>query len=111
MVERYDADFVVAEGNQGGAMVKEVLRAAGVKVRVRVVHASRGKVARADPVVMLYEQGRVKHVREGKLSGLEDEQVTWLPGTKSPNRIDAAVWILTALLGGGAGGEVEATVF
>jgi len=110
--QEYEANFVVAEGNQGGALVREVLDAAagraGISMPVRVVYASRGKVARAEPVHMYYEKGRVHHV--GALPLLEDEMVTWLPGTKSPNRIDALVWILTELLVKG-GGEVGARVF
>ena len=108
----YEANVVVAEGNQGGALVKEVLEAAadraGVTMPVKVVYASRGKVARAEPVHVYYEKGRVHHV--GSLPLLEDEQVTWIPGTKSPNRIDALVWTLTELLVKG-GGEVGASIF
>lgn len=73
-VEDVEADFVVAEGNQGGELVKLTLQAAGVNVPVRVVYARRNKRTRASPVAMLYEQGRVHHV--GTLAALEDELVT-----------------------------------
>lgn len=110
----FAANVVVAEGNQGGALVREVLEAAearthgGAYMPVEIVYASRGKVARAKPVQMLYEKGRVHHL--GAFPQLEDEMVTWLPGTKSPNRIDALVWILTALMLSGAG-EIEAEAY
>ena len=55
------ADRVVAEANQGGAMVASVLRAAEISLPLKLVHASRGKVARAEPVAALYEAGRVRH--------------------------------------------------
>ena len=54
------------------------------------VHASRGKYVRAEPIAALYEQGRVHHV--GFFSSLEDELCEWVPGEKSPNRLDSLVW-------------------
>jgi phage terminase large subunit-like protein len=88
---------IVAEANQGGDMVGAVLRAAGWEGRLRLVHATRGKVTRAEPVVALYEQGRVWHARDG-LGRLESQLVEWVPGAgSSPDRLDAAVWALTAL--------------
>lgn len=68
---RWGADRVIAEANQGGAMVKSVLLAADCALPVRLVHASRGKSARAEPVATLYEAGRVRHV--GAFARLEDE--------------------------------------
>ena len=74
-----------------------MLRLLGGNIPYKAVWASRGKVTRAEPVVMLYEQGRVHHV--GVLSKLEDEQTTWdaKAGDKSPNRIDSLVWGITEL--------------
>ncbi len=69
--ERHGADRVIAEANNGGAMVESVLRAASATLPVRLVHASRGKSARAEPVAVLYEKGRVAHV--GAFPALEDE--------------------------------------
>jgi predicted phage terminase large subunit-like protein len=66
----HQADRIVAERNFGGAMVEAVLRAANGKLPVKVVTASRGKVARAEPVAALYEQGRVSHV--GSYAALEE---------------------------------------
>lgn len=94
----YKADRIVAEGNQGGEMVRNTLRTHWPAAPVRIVHASRGKVARAEPVAALYEQGRVFH--DGDLPALEDQMVSWEPlsGMPSPDRVDALVWALTDLI-------------
>lgn len=92
----HKADRIVAEGNQGGDMVTHVLRTAWPDAPVRIVHASRGKVARAEPVAALYEQGRISHV--GSLPQLEDQMCSWTPGQASPDRMDALVWALTELM-------------
>ena len=94
------ADAVIAEGNQGGEMVASVLRSAGgAGMPVRIVHAKRGKATRAEPVAVLYEQGRVSHV--GSLARLEDQLTTWDPATASgsPDRLDALVYAVTELMG------------
>ena len=90
--EQYQADAIVAEANQGGALVETTLRAAGARGRVRLVHASRGKRSRAEPVSALYEQGLARHMPG--LGPLEDELCTWSAssGDPSPNRLDALVW-------------------
>ncbi|MEM6303826.1 MAG: terminase family protein [Pseudomonadota bacterium] len=97
---QYGADRIVAEVNQGGQMVTEVLRGVDPLVPVKAVHASRGKVARAEPVSALYEQGRVRHV--AGLDALEDQmcQMTeqGFEGSGSPDRVDALVWALHALI-------------
>ncbi|WP_298687048.1 terminase family protein [uncultured Sphingomonas sp.] len=105
--ERHDADRVIAEANNGGAMVESVLRAASATLPVRLVHAARGKAARAEPVAVLYETGRVAHV--GAFPALEDELAGLLldgryvgPG-RSPDRADALVWAVHALLLKGSG--------
>lgn len=92
---RWRADEIVAESNQGGEMVAATLAAVDPDVPVRMVHASRGKQVRADPVAALYEHGRVHHV--GPFPKLEDELCLWLPGGPSPNRLDALVYAITAL--------------
>lgn len=98
----HGADRVVAEANQGGAMVESVLRAAEAGLSVRLVHASRGKVARAEPVAALYEAGRVAH--RGAFPRLEDEMCGLVMGGgyvgpgRSPDRADALVWALTELM-------------
>ncbi len=99
------ADRLVAEANQGGDMVAAVIRQADPGVAVRLVHASRGKVVRAEPVAALYEQGRIRHV--GALPELEDEMADFglggLSSGRSPDRVDALVWALTDLMLTGGG--------
>ena len=93
------ADLVVAEANNGGEMVRTCLVAAGATMRPKLVHASRGKVVRAEPISALMEQGRVRLV--GRFDKLEDElsafSTTGYLGDKSPNRADAFVWLISAL--------------
>lgn len=96
---RWQAGWVCAEGNYGGDMVLHMIRQHDATVPVHMVSATRGKVLRAEPIVGLYEQGRVHHV--GAHPGLEDEMLTWVPdepGMSSPNRLDALVWSLWAVL-------------
>jgi phage terminase large subunit-like protein len=90
---------VVAEANNGGEMVRSVIRNMDGAAPVKIVHASRGKLTRAEPVSLLYEQGKVHHV--GAFPALEDQMVTWVPGDDSPDRMDALVWAITPILGGG----------
>jgi phage terminase large subunit-like protein len=91
------ADRIVAERNQGGDMVRHTLHTEDETLPVKLVHASRGKMARAEPVSALYEQGKVKHVRG--LNELEDQMVQWEPlgSIGSPDRLDALVWAITDL--------------
>lgn len=87
----HGANCVVAEKNQGGALVKMALRAEDSAVQVVLVSASKGKHTRAEPIVTLYENEQIKHM-EG-LDKLENEQLEWVPGVgPSPNRVDALVW-------------------
>lgn len=97
------ADAIVAESNNGGEMVRAVLRAAAPECAVRLVHASTGKRARAEPIAALYAQGRVKHA--AAFAELEDEMCAFgADGFRaSPDRVDALVWALTDLMLGGAG--------
>ena len=97
----YGADRIVAERNQGGDMVRHTIETEDPTVPIRLVHASRGKFARAEPVSALYEQGRVKHLPG--LDELEQQMVTWEPlgSIGSPDRLDACVWALTDLMLGG----------
>lgn len=103
----HGADRVVAEANNGGAMVESVLRAAEAALPVRLVHASRGKAARAEPVAALYEAGRVLHL--GAFWQLEDQMCGLVAGGgyvgpgRSPDRADALVWALTELMLGRRG--------
>jgi phage terminase large subunit-like protein len=93
----YEADKIVAERNQGGDMVRSTLHTVDETVPVKLVHASRGKFARAEPVSSLYERGKVKHLRG--LDALEDQLVQWEPlgSIGSPDRLDSMVWAITEL--------------
>lgn len=91
----HHADRVIGEVNNGGEMVGYTVATVDPRVPFKAVHASRGKAARAEPVAALYEQGRVHHV--GCFAELEDQMCSWLPGEKSPDRMDALVWALTEL--------------
>jgi phage terminase large subunit-like protein len=96
-VNRWNADCIVAEKNQGGDMVEAVLRANGAKYRVKLVTATKGKYVRAEPIYSLYEQGKVFHV--GKFPILESQMVSFEPEKgKSPDRVDALVWGFTDLM-------------
>lgn len=94
---RHGASRMVAEVNQGGVLVADTIRTVDPTINLRTVHASTGKVARAEPVAALYEQGKVAHV--GTHPELEDEMckmaLTGFEGQGSPDRVDALVWALT----------------
>ncbi|HET7092396.1 MAG TPA: hypothetical protein VFI22_02935, partial [Thermomicrobiales bacterium] len=96
---RLGADALVAEVNQGGDMVRAVIGEADPNVPVVAVRARKGKWLRAEPVSALYEQGRVKHA--GAFPALEDEMCDFgldgLSSGRSPDRLDALVWAVTAL--------------
>jgi predicted phage terminase large subunit-like protein len=102
------ADRIVGEINNGGAMVEHTLRSVDPGIPFKAVHASRGKLTRAEPVSALYQQGRVHHV--GVFGPLED-QMTSYDGSRtgtSPDRLDALVWGLTELmLGEPPGGFIK----
>jgi phage terminase large subunit-like protein len=95
---RWSADALVAEANQGGDMVRSVLAQAGPPCAVKLVKASVGKRARAEPVAALYEQGRVVHC--GAFPALEEELMALGSGDlgHSPDRADALVWAVSELM-------------
>jgi phage terminase large subunit-like protein len=94
---KYRGDRVIGEANNGGEMVAHTVRTVDESVPFTTVRASRGKAARAEPIAALYEQGRVHHV--GTFAALEDQMCGWAPGdSDSPDRVDALVWALSALL-------------
>ena len=96
--DEWQADRVVYETNQGGDMVAHVLRSVRRDLPIKGVHATRGKMLRAEPVAARYEQGHVHHV--GTLPQLEDQMCDWDPTAGySPDRVDALVWALTELMG------------
>ena len=88
---------VIAEVNQGGALVRNAINTIDPNVKVLEVHSKVGKQLRAEPITLAYEQGRVHHI--GYLADLESQMMSWIPGEgKSPDRVDALVHALTALL-------------
>lgn len=97
----WSADKIVAEKNQGGQMVESTIKAVDRSVPVKLVHASRGKVTRAEPISALYEQGRVHHA--GRFDLLEDQMCLFSVdnirniSNGSPDRVDALVWGLTEI--------------
>ncbi len=93
---KWEADLIIGEVNQGGEMVEATLRTVDPNVPYAEVRASRGKVTRAEPVAALYEQGKVKHV--GNFPELEDQMTSYIPGDKSPDRMDALVWAIWKLM-------------
>jgi phage terminase large subunit-like protein len=97
------ADRIVAEANQGGEMVESVMRQEMPNAAIRLVRATRGKRIRAEPIAALYERGLVHHV--GAFAKLEDQMCDWVPGARSPDRLDALVWALTDLMLTGEAGE------
>ena len=92
----YLAHRFIAERNNGGDMVEAVLRSVAPDVPIQTVWASRGKQTRAEPVAALYEQLRVSHI--GPLPELEAQLTSWVPGERSPDRMDALVWALISLM-------------
>ena len=100
----HSVDRIVAEKNYGGDMVESTLKQAAkareVDISFRLVHATRGKAVRAEPVAALFEQGRAYFV--GDFPHLEEELTSWVPGETrakfSPNRLDAMVWAVTELM-------------
>ncbi len=104
LYQKWDADMIVAEENFGGAMVEDTIRTAaddmGQHIVYQPVKASRGKVARAEPISALHEQGKVHHL--GMWGALEDQLCSFTPagyvGSRSPDRADALVWVLSSLM-------------
>jgi predicted phage terminase large subunit-like protein len=103
--DRHKADRIIGEANQGGAMIEATLRTVSRSIPYKAVHASRGKVTRAEPVSALYEQGKVHHVG-GAMTILEDQMTAFTSDFNrsqsgySPDRVDALVWALTEFLPG-----------
>lgn len=99
---RLNADAIIAEINQGGDMVVSTLDGVEDNLPIKRVRATKSKQLRAEPISVLYERGKVFHVGEFPL--LEDQMCSWVPGDKSPDRLDALVQGLTALLVSGQRG-------
>ena len=107
---KWKANYVVAEGNQGGNLIKDNLLSLGASMYIDIVHARFGKITRAEPIAALYQQNKVKHIRyydynkekkQNHLDILEHQMVTYSPfskNIKSPDNMDAMVWAMTKLL-------------
>jgi phage terminase large subunit-like protein len=95
--DQLSADRIIGEANQGGDLIESLLRTQRRNISYERVHASRGKITRAEPVAALYEQGKVHHC--GGFPQLEDEMTNYVAGmSASPNRMDALVWGLSYLM-------------
>jgi predicted phage terminase large subunit-like protein len=108
---RHHADRIIAEVNNGGALVEATVRMVDPNVSYRAVHASRGKAVRAEPIAALYEQRRVHHV--GTFPMLEDQMSAFTGDFDraragySPDHVDALVWALTELMVEATPGIIE----
>ncbi len=100
----FGANELIAESNNGGEMVELTIKQVDENVSIKLVHASRGKQTRAEPIAAKAENGNIHHV--GKFEALEDELCLWIPGDPSPNRLDAMVWAFTDLMTGQRAWEV-----
>jgi phage terminase large subunit-like protein len=106
---RWSADRVIGEVNNGGEMIEHVIRTVDPNISYKAVHASRGKILRAEPIAALDEQGRVHHV--GHFPELEDQMCSLTADIDrraaklSADRVDARVWALSELMLGGDPGE------
>lgn len=101
---QYKADRIVVETNAGGDLVETVLRSVNPSIPITTNHTNRGKKTRAEPISALYEQGKVRHAGLG-LNALEDQMCEWVPLDEtmdSPDRVDALVWAISELVGGGS---------
>ena len=92
----YSADRIVAETNNGGDLVERLIRSVDNQVPYKAVHATRGKIVRAEPISALYEQNKVHHI--GSFPVLEDQMISYTGSFQtSPDRLDALVWGLSEL--------------
>jgi phage terminase large subunit-like protein len=91
------ADIMVGEANNGGDLIEALIQThSQYNINFKKVHAARGKYTRAEPVATLHEKGVIHFV--GEHNELETELAEWVPGEASPNRLDAMVWAVTALM-------------
>ena len=99
--DEWNAGLVVVESNAGHELLEMTLRTIRPTLPVLRPNAGEGKKARAEPIVAMYEQGRIHHIGDpAQFAALEDQMTTWVPGQSkkdSPDRVDALVWALTEL--------------
>lgn len=105
----FKANYIVAEKNFGGAMVKHTIQSQEKYIPIKEITASRGKAVRAEPISLLYDKGEVMHIDTG-LGELEDQMLNMTSagymGERSPDRVDAAVWALSELSQGPPGIQI-----
>ena len=101
---KWHADRIIGEANQGGDMVEHTIHSVEPMAAYKSVHATKGKYSRAEPVSALYEQGRCHHM--GTFGALEDQFCEWEQGSDSPDRLDAAVWAFTELMLGSGPAQI-----
>ena len=98
---KWEADFIVAETNQGGDLIEKLLRVQDANVPYKGVHAKRGKILRAEPVSSIFEQDKAHMV--GYFKELEEQMCSFTPYTvKSPDRLDACVYAISSLQNSGS---------
>lgn len=101
LYEKYQANYIIAEVNQGGDLVINNIRQVAKSLKkpyipIKGVRATKGKFTRAEPIATLYEQGKIHHV--GNFASLEDQLCTWIQGEDSPDRLDSLVWAYSHLM-------------
>ena len=101
LYEQYGADRIIAERNNGGEMVESTIRSINREISLKTIHASRGKMVRAEPVAALYEQGKVHHV--GMFSEAEDQMCSFPVASENDDIVDALVYGITELMGSDTG--------
>ena len=112
----YAADAIIGEVNNGGEMIEAVIRNIAKEKEMKhvpfiAVRATRGKQLRSEPISDLYQRDQIHHV--GTFADTEDQQCNWVPGQRSPDRLDANVWGFTELMvkdGPGDGGMISIDV-
>jgi phage terminase large subunit-like protein len=92
---KYSARLVVMETNAGGELLSHLLKSVDSSMKIKTVFANVSKIARAEPIVILYQKKMIFHARQ--FHKLEMQMTTYEPKSKSPDRLDAMVWAMTEL--------------
>jgi predicted phage terminase large subunit-like protein len=98
LYDQHRADRIIGETNNGGEMVESTLLNVRAEAPFKMIHASRGKAVRAEPIAALYEQGRVHHV--GTYPELEDQMCSFPIANENDDMVDALVYAITELIEG-----------
>ena len=92
---KYSAKIVVVERNAGGELIDSLIKSVDESIKLKTVYAHKSKIARAEPIVLLYQKKMIFHARQ--FHKLEMQMATYEPGNKSPDRLDAMVWAMHEL--------------